>query len=89
MVSHVNLSQGCVVPSHVHENEQITCVLQGRLQFGLGEANSPEYRDVVIGPGDVLHLPSWCPHCARALEDTVVLDIFAPPSATTGIDRKE
>jgi hypothetical protein len=29
----------------------------------------------------VLHLPSWLPHKAEALEDTLDVDIFCPPRA--------
>jgi quercetin dioxygenase-like cupin family protein len=42
----------------------------------------------VLRPGDVLHLPGHAPHGAEALETAVVLDVFAPPSATTGIDER-
>jgi len=89
MISHVRLTRGCFVPSHAHENEQITCLLEGRLKFGLGQPGSAEYREVVASAGEVVHLPSNVPHSAEALADTLVLDVFAPPSATTGIDKKD
>lgn len=82
MISHVTLHTGCDVPVHAHENEQFTCVLSGSLEFTLGE----EQRKVTVRAGEVLHLPSNLPHGARAPEETTVLDIFAPPSAGTGID---
>ncbi len=81
MVSHVTLEAGCVVPVHAHENEQVSCVLRGRLRFVLGDGRKAD-----VGEGEAIHLPSNCPHGAEALEACVVLDIFAPPSATTGID---
>lgn len=87
MISHITLKRGCSVPTHQHENEQFSSVLSGRLRFGLGAEGSPQRREVTVGPGEVIHLPSNLPHSAEALEDTVVLDIFSPPSATTGIDR--
>jgi quercetin dioxygenase-like cupin family protein len=87
MISHVTLFKGCFVPSHAHANEQFCCVLSGRLRFGLGAEGAPDRREVTVGAGEVLHLPSNLPHSAEALEDTVVLDIFSPPSQTTGIDR--
>lgn len=87
MISRVTLERGCFVPSHSHANEQFACVLSGRLRFVLGVEGSPDYREVDVGAGEVMELPSNLPHSARALEDTVVLDVFAPPSATTGIDR--
>lgn len=88
MVSEVRLQKGCMVPTHSHENEQISCVLSGRLKFGLGAEGSPDRRELIVSGGETLLLPSHVPHSAEALEDTVVLDLFCPPSATTGIDRK-
>lgn len=87
MISRVTLEKGCFVPSHAHENEQFACVLSGRLRFGLGAPDTAGHREVEVGAGEVIHLPSHLPHSARALEATVVLDVFSPPSATTGIDR--
>lgn len=86
MISRIELQRGCSVPVHAHENEQITCVLSGRLRFHLQEGSATRMQDV--GPGEVLVLPAMVPHGADALEDTVVLDLFSPPSQTTGIDVK-
>lgn len=87
MISHVTLKKGLKVPTHRHENEQFACVLSGRIRFALGAVGSPEHRQVTLEGGAVLYLPSNTPHAAEALEETVVLDIFSPPSETTGIDR--
>lgn len=84
MVSRVVLDPGCVVRVHHHENEQVSCILSGRLRFTVGEPGAE--RDVEIGGGEVLHLPSNVPHGCVALEETVVLDIFTPVSERTGID---
>ena len=88
MISHVTLRQGCFVPTHAHVNEQFSCILSGRLLFGLGADGAADRHELIVGPGEIMHLPSNVPHSAQALEETVVLDIFSPPSATTGIDRK-
>ena len=87
MISHVTLKKGCFVPTHAHVNEQMTCILSGRLKFTLGYGPSPEQKTVVVREGEIIHLPSNLPHAAEAMEETVVLDVFSPPSATTGIDR--
>jgi quercetin dioxygenase-like cupin family protein len=84
MISRVVLEQGCDVPVHSHDNEQVSVIISGRLRFTLGDEAT--VREVVAG--EVLMLPSGCPHGAYAVEETVVLDIFAPPSAVTGIDRR-
>ena len=88
MISRVWLRKGCLVPGHSHENEQFACTLSGRLRFELGTKGSDDWREVIVAAGEVLHLPANVPHSAEAMEDTLVLDIFSPPSATTGIDRR-
>jgi quercetin dioxygenase-like cupin family protein len=76
MLAHVYLEEGCVVPKHSHENEQLTYILEGLLRFSLGDDES----DVVdVAAGEVLHIPSNLPHKAVALETTLDVDIFCPP----------
>jgi len=76
MLAHVYLKRGCIVPRHAHENEQLTYVLDGALKFWIGE---DEKQVLVVGPGEVLHIPSNVPHKAEALEDTLDVDVFSPP----------
>ena len=76
MLAHVYLKQGCVVPLHSHENEQLTWIVEGKLRFWLGEDESEQ---VDVHAGEVLHIPAWVPHRAEALEDTLDVDIFDPP----------
>lgn len=87
MISEVRLEKGCRVPTHAHENEQFTCIVAGKLRFGIGAEGAADRYEVDVSAGEVIHLPANVPHSADALEDTRVLDIFSPPSATTGIDR--
>jgi len=76
MLTHVYLKKGCIVPTHSHENEQLTYVLEGALHFWLGEDQLDER---VIRAGEVLVIPSNLPHKAEALEDTLDVDVFSPP----------
>ncbi len=85
MVSRVVLEPGLVVAPHHHENEQISIVVEGRVRFRIGETEEAPHELEVEG-GEVLVLPPWLWHGAEALERTVVLDLFAPPSERTGID---
>jgi quercetin dioxygenase-like cupin family protein len=87
MISHVHLKKGCLVPTHAHFNEQFACILSGSLRFTIGGENDSSREKLTVSAGEVLHLPSNTPHAAEAMEDTVVLDIFSPPSEKTGIDR--
>jgi quercetin dioxygenase-like cupin family protein len=71
-LARIILASGAVVPEHEHENEQIATVVSGRLRFWLaGE-------EAVLGPGESLLIPGHATHRVEALEDSVVLDAFAP-----------
>ena len=87
MVSQVRLDKGFSVATHAHANEQITIMVSGTLKFGIGAEGSRERRELIVRAGEVLHLPSNVPHSAEALEDSLVLDLFSPPSEKTGVDH--
>ena len=82
-VGRVAFARGSSVPAHRHENEQFSLVLSGALEFIV------EGRPVVVRPGEILHLPANEQHGARALEDTVVLDVFSPPRQDWGAPPAE
>ena len=73
MVVQVTLEEGVVVPVHGHPHEQITYVVEGRLSLEV------EGQTHVLGAGDSLLLPGDAEHGARAIERTLVIDIFSPP----------
>lgn len=77
MLSRIQLKKGCIVPRHSHGNEQIAFILSGALRFSVGEEGSAT--DYIVRAGEVLVIPGNVPHLAEALEDTLNLDIFAPP----------
>lgn len=87
MVSRVLLHKGFRVERHSHENEQIGIVLSGRVNFLLGEAGTDSEHTKTLTAGQAIVLPANVPHGAEALEDTLILDLFSPPSETTGIDQ--
>lgn len=78
MLAQVFLDEGCIVPKHSHENEQLTYILSGALRFWIGE---DEGEVIDVRAGEVLHIPSNVPHKALALEDTLDVDVFSPPRA--------
>lgn len=78
MLAQVYLTKGTVVPKHSHHNEQLTWILEGALEFRLGEAQDEV---VVVRAGEVLRIPGHLPHSAVALEDTLDVDVFSPPRA--------
>jgi len=75
MLARVLLKKGCIVPEHSHHNEQLTYILEGALKFWI------DGKEIVVHAGETLCIPSHVPHKAEALEDTVDLDVFAPPRA--------
>ncbi len=69
----VELDPGAVAAEHSHDNEQLGLVLQGTLDFRIGD----ERRE--LGPGTTYLIPSNTPHMATAGPDgAVVIDVFAP-----------
>jgi quercetin dioxygenase-like cupin family protein len=78
MIAHVYFKKGDDVPRHSHDNEQITYILEGALQFWLGARGE---RELTVRAGEVLVIPGGLPHRALALEDTLDVDIFDPPRA--------
>ena len=72
MLVQVYIKRGCLVPTHTHESEQMTYVLQGAIKFLVaGE-------EITVREGEVLLIPSGVEHQAEALEDTFELDFFSP-----------
>jgi quercetin dioxygenase-like cupin family protein len=75
MLARVLLKKGCIIPEHSHHNEQLTYILDGALKFWI------DGKEIVVHAGETLCIPSNMPHKAEALEDTIDLDVFAPPRA--------
>ena len=72
MIAQVFLKKGCVVPAHSHESEQITYILSGSMVMKLPD------KEVTLGEGDVLVIPSRVEHSAVAVEETLDVDVFSP-----------
>ena len=76
MLAQVFLKKGALVPTHTHESEQVTYIVEGALRLWLGERGDQEF---TVRAGEVLTIPSNLPHRAEALEDTLDVDVFSPP----------
>lgn len=76
MLAQVFLRKGAIVPTHIHESEQVTYIVEGALRLWLGDGGVQE---VTVRAGEVLTIPSNVPHTAEALEDTLDVDVFSPP----------
>ena len=86
MVARFVLEEGFDMEPHVHHNEQISVVVEGRLLFRVDTVGTEDFREELLTAGQVMQLPPFVPHAAKALERTVVYDLFSPPSERTGID---
>ncbi|MDX6592476.1 MAG: hypothetical protein QOJ13_1672 [Gaiellales bacterium] len=72
-MSVVELDPNAVVGSHHHENEQLGIVIQGSIDFRVGDEGRR------LGPGGTWRIPAHTPHEATAgPEGAVVIDVFAP-----------
>ena len=72
-IAKFRLRKGTHVEEHQHANEQIATVLAGRMRFVLGDGS-----EHVVEAGETIVLPPNVPHAADVLEDSEVLDAFAP-----------
>lgn len=71
-VAKIVLKKGAKVPTHSHENEQLTMMESGRLKFVFPGG------ELIVEGGQTLQIPPNLPHSAEALEDSVATDLFAP-----------
>jgi quercetin dioxygenase-like cupin family protein len=70
----VELAPDAVVPGHQHEAEQLGIVIEGLVQFTLGEERR------TLGPGGTWRIPSNVPHQVTAgPAGATVIDVFSPP----------
>ena len=72
LMARFRLEKGCAIPDHNHPHEQTGLLLSGCMVFTV---DGTEHE---VMPGD-----SWCigpdvPHSARALEDSVAVEVFSP-----------
>jgi unsaturated pyranuronate lyase len=73
MLARIVLKRGAIVPRHSHVNEQITWILSGALKLIFDDGER------LLRGGQMLLIPANLPHSAEAMEDTVDIDVFAPP----------
>jgi quercetin dioxygenase-like cupin family protein len=71
-VAKFSLARGTAVPSHAHENEQVSYVVRGALKFRFSD------RDVMVRDGEVIVIPGNVPHGVDVVEDSEAIDVFTP-----------
>ena len=78
MIARLEIKDGCVVPQHQHENEQISFIESGTIRFLMGEDKSEV---VDVHAGESLIIPPNLPHEALINGGVVATDTFSPPRA--------
>lgn len=72
LLSEFHLQKGAVIPAHQHPHEQTGYLVIGHLRFVIdGET-------LEATPGDSWCITSNLAHSARALQDSVVVEVFSP-----------
>jgi len=72
LMGRFRIAKGAAIPPHSHPHEQTGIMLSGRLQFNVdGETMDVE-------PGDSWCLPGGVAHSVKALEDSIVVEVFSP-----------
>lgn len=71
-VARIHLLQGAIVPEHRHASEQISFIERGKLRFTLDGAVC------ALEAGEMLEIPANVPHSVEVIEESVVVDVFAP-----------
>lgn len=71
-VARVEWPVGAKRDEHNHPRENILIIVEGRMRM------TSDGKEIIMGPGDVMHIPSFVPHGYEALEDTVTLEAVSP-----------
>ncbi len=72
MLSYLEMDKGAVIPLHDHPHEQGGMLIEGKLEFMLGEETR------IVEAGAMFLIPPNVPHRVHALEASIVLDVFSP-----------
>ncbi|MBC7871377.1 MAG: cupin domain-containing protein [Chitinophagaceae bacterium] len=67
------LERGAVIDAHSHFNDQVGYVAYGLLEMTIGDQTR------TCNPGDSYAIPSGVIHGVRAINDSLVIDVFSPP----------
>ncbi len=75
MACRITARAGSPIKTHVHDFDQITHMIRGKLRFHSGD-EPPR----IVGPGDVMAFPAGTPHGGEVLEEAEYIDVFSPPN---------
>lgn len=73
MLSRIFVNKGVSFPAHGVASEQMTIFVKGSAVY------ESDNQALEASEGDIIHIPPGIEHADQVTEDTIVLDIFAPP----------
>lgn len=71
-IAYYTVKAGAPFPLHQHPHEQISNMLEGKMEFTL------DGKTEIIEAGKVVVIPANTPHSGIALTDCKILDVFSP-----------
>jgi quercetin dioxygenase-like cupin family protein len=74
MMFWADVRAGTEAPLHSHPNEQITWIVEGRVDYQIGDEPVRS-----CGPGSVIVIPADVPHHAWYRENCRIVECFNPP----------
>ena len=81
----VRIAAGAALPAHAHPHEQFTFVLSGEIQFRVGT----DLKECsAVRAGELFHVAGDVLHQSAALEDAVLVEIFAPARDDLAADAR-
>jgi quercetin dioxygenase-like cupin family protein len=72
MTAQFRFQKGAIGALHSHPHEQVGYVVSGSIELTL------ERKTQTLRAGDSYYVPSGLVHGVRALEDTILVDVFTP-----------
>lgn len=69
---HFTIEAGTITPSHSHPHEQWSHVIEGELEFTIGNET------MILTRGMTAYIPSGVAHSAKAISACLVIDGFFP-----------
>jgi quercetin dioxygenase-like cupin family protein len=74
MICRYEVKKGCRFAPHAHPEEQMGFVIEGRIEFYVGDDEKP----LLFEAGSFFRFAPNESHGSRVLEDATVLDVFTP-----------
>lgn len=72
MMVEVYFEKGGIGAVHAHPHEQISYIARGSFEFEINGQKD------VVAAGDTVYVDSNAPHGVKALENSLIIDVFTP-----------